>query len=256
MESAPKDLAGRVVIITGAGQGIGRVYADHFGAAGSKVVVAEINKENGEQAAKAINDAGGTAIAIQTDVTSEDSVETLVNTVMETYGGIQVLINNAAMSSVVKSRLIEETPLADWDAFVRVNVNGTFLCSRAVVPIMRKAKWGRIINISSAGVNMGMGKLLNYVTSKAAIIGLTRGLAREVGPDGITANAVLPGPVFTEIAREAETAAFKELLVTRQSIPRKEVAEDLVGTVMFLSSDASEFLTGQSVTVDGGLTHL
>jgi NAD(P)-dependent dehydrogenase (short-subunit alcohol dehydrogenase family) len=130
-----------------------------------------------------------------------------------------------------------------------------FLCCRAVLPAMRRAKWGRIVNMASGAVTLGRPNYLHYITSKAALVGMTRSMARELGRDGITVNAILPGATFTEIERKTVTPAQKERIVAMQCIPRPEVPEDLVGTILFLASDASAFLTGQALTVDGGATH-
>jgi 3-oxoacyl-[acyl-carrier protein] reductase len=136
-----------------------------------------------------------------------------------------------------------------------VNVTGPFLCARAVLPAMRKARFGRIINMASGAVTMGRPNYLHYITSKAALAGMTRSMARELGADGITVNAILPGATFTEIERKTVTPEQKVRIVAQQCIQREETPNDLVGTMLFLASEGSAFLTGQSITVDGGATH-
>jgi 3-oxoacyl-[acyl-carrier protein] reductase len=138
---------------------------------------------------------------------------------------------------------------------LRVNVTGQMLCARAVLPAMRKARWGRIVNMASGAVTLGRPNYLHYITSKAALIGMTHSMARELGNDGITVNAILPGATFTEIERKTVTPEQKARIVAMQCIQRPETPDDLVGTMLFLASDASAFLTGQAITVDGGATH-
>jgi len=245
-------LDGRVVVITGAGQGIGRATAKAMAAAGALPVIAEIDDDKGQSVAREI---GNRAMAVQTDVADPASLDAMVKTVLDAHGKVDVLINNAAIFSTLDMRPFWEIPLEEWDAVLRVNITGCFLAARAVVETMRAAKFGRIINFSSAAVTMGRPNYTHYTTSKAALIGMTRSMARELGPDGVTVNAVMPGATFTEIERATVTPEQKEAIVRGQSIPRPETPEDLLGTLMFLSSDASAFMTGQCLTVDGGLSY-
>jgi len=250
-----RDLAGRVVIVTGAGQGLGRAFAKAFAAAGAIPVIAELNEAKAHAVAGEIHSAGGKALVVATDVASAESVQGMAERVFAEYGRIDVLVNNAGIISTIKMRPFEEIPLEEWERVLRVNITGVFLCCRAVTAHMRKAGWGRIINISSASVNLGRPNYLHYTTSKSALIGMTRSMARELGKFGITANAVLPGATYTEIPRETVTPAQKEWIIAAQCIPRAEVPEDLVGTLLFLASNGSGFLTGQAITVDGGASH-
>ena len=248
-------LAGRVAIITGAGQGLGRAFAKALAATGTVAIIAERNGERGEAVAAEIAAAGGKARAITTDVADPASLENMADVVEQAYGRIDILINNAAIFSTLDMRPFEQIPLAEWEAVLKINVTGPFLCCRAVLPAMRRAKWGRIVNMASGAVTLGRPNYLHYITSKAALVGMTRSMARELGCDGITVNAILPGATFTEIERKTVTPEQKERIVAMQCIPRPEVPQDLVGTVLFLASDASAFLTGQALTVDGGATH-
>jgi 3-oxoacyl-[acyl-carrier protein] reductase len=250
-----RSLGGRVAIITGAGQGLGRAFAKALATSGAIAVIAERQAERGDAVAAEITQAGGQARAIQTDVADPASLERMVSVVQETYGRVDILINNAAIFSTLEMRPFEQIPLAEWEQVLRVNVTGPFLCARAVLPAMRRAKWGRIVNMASGAVTLGRPNYLHYITSKAALEGMTRSMARELGPDGITVNAILPGATFTEIERKTVTPEQKAKIIAMQCIPRAEVPDDLVGTVLFLASDASAFLTGQSLTVDGGATH-
>lgn len=249
------DVAGRVVLITGGGQGIGREYARQFGAAGAIPVIADVNPESGANVAEEIRSAGGRALAVTTDVSDVDSVNELVRSALAEFGRVDALINNAAIFSSLTMRPFDDIPLDEWRAVLDVNITGTFLCARAVAPVMREAGWGRIINIASGAVPLGVPQYLHYVASKAAVAGLTNSLARELGPAGITVNAVQPGGTFTEVPRATVTDAGKARLIANQCIPREEIPADLAGIVLFLVSNASEFITGQTLVVDGGLTH-
>ncbi len=249
------DVTGRVVVITGAGQGIGREYALQFAAAGALPVIAELNETKARAVQAEIEAQGGKALTVVTDISDARSVDAMVAQVLEQFGRIDVLVNNAGIFSGLKMKPFDEIPLDEWETVMRVNITGCFLAARAVLPAMRAAKWGRIINITSGSVPLGVRNYLHYVTSKSALIGMTNAMARELGADGITVNAVQPGGTFTEVPRETVTAEGKARLIASQCIPREEVPMDLVGLVMFLSTQAAEFITGQTIAVDGGLTH-
>jgi 3-oxoacyl-[acyl-carrier protein] reductase len=253
--SLAASLRDRVAIITGAGQGIGRVFAKAFAAEGAIPIIAERNAANGERVAAEIVAANGRARAIQTDVADPNSVTAMAKAVEAEFGRIDILINNAAIFSTLEMRPFDEIPLDEWEQVMRVNVTGAFLCARAVVGAMRRAKWGRIVNMASGAVTLGRPNYLHYISSKAALDGMTRSLARELGPHGITVNAILPGATFTEIERKTVTPEQKARIIAMQCITRAETPADLVGTALFLASDASAFLTGQAITVDGGATH-
>jgi NAD(P)-dependent dehydrogenase (short-subunit alcohol dehydrogenase family) len=245
----------RVVIITGAGQGIGRAFAKAFAMAGARAVIAERNATTAAAVAAEIMRADGQALAVQTDIADPASVNEMIEVVEDEYGRIDVLINNAAIFSTLQMRPFEQIPLEEWEQVLRVNVTGAFLCARAVLPAMRKAKWGRIINMASGAVSLGRPGYLHYIASKSALVGMSRSMARELGADNITVNAILPGATFTEIERQTVTAAQKERIIAMQCIPRAETPEDLIGTALFLASEASAFITGQIVNADGGATH-
>ncbi len=247
---------GRVVIITGAGQGIGRELARQFAAAGALAVVADLNLGKADTVVKEIQDAGGDALAVRVDVADESSVAAMVDAVIEKWGRVDVLINNAAIFATIEKGPFEEIPLAQWEQVLRVNVTGTYLCVRAVAPHMRAAGFGRIINVSSDTVTRGTVNYLHYVTSKAAVIGMTNSLARELGHDGITVNCIRPGMVATEVERTVNpTIEGRERAASQQCIPRGMVPTDLVGVMFFLATPASAFITGQTIACDGGYTH-
>jgi len=246
----------RVVIITGAGQGIGRVFARAFAMAGASVVIAERNTEKAAAVSAEIMKAGGAALAVETDVADEASVKEMVEVVDDEYGRIDVLINNAGIFSTLEMRPFDQIPLDEWEEVLRVNLTGPFICARAVLPAMRRAKWGRIINIASGAVRLGRPNYLHYIAAKSALMGMSLSMARELGPDNITVNAILPGATFTEIERKTITPAQKERVIAMQCVPRAETPEDLVGAALFLASEASAFVTGQSINLDGGVTGL
>ena len=248
-------LKGRVVIITGAGQGIGKVFALEFARCGAIPIIAERNAAKAEKVAKEIEARGGTALAVTTDVSQEASIAAMVAETEKRFGRIDVLINNAGIFSTLDMRPFDQIPVSEWEQVLKVNVTGPFLCSRAVLPAMRRAKWGRIINMASGAVTMGRPNYLHYIASKGALAAMSGSMARELGADGITVNAILPGATFTEIERKTVSPEQKVRIIAQQCIPRAETPDDLVGTALFLASDSAAFLTGQCLTVDGGATH-
>ena len=245
-------LEGQVAIVTGGGQGIGRVFAQSFAAAGAIAIVADRNPETARSVAASI---GESAMAVEVDVGDEASVARMVADVEARHGRIDALINNAAIFSTLTMRPFDEIPVEEWNQVMRVNLNGPFLCARGVLPAMRRAKRGRIVNIASGAVTLGRPGYLHYIASKAALIGMSRSMARELGPDNITVNSILPGATFTEIERKTITPEWVERIVAQQCIHRPQTPEDLAGAILFLCSDAAEFITGQALTIDGGATH-
>jgi len=246
----------RVVIITGAGQGIGREFARQFAASGAIVILADLNLSAASSVLAEIEETGGQALALHVDIGDKSSLDAMVAEVLSRYGKIDVLINNAAIFSSLKKRPFEEIPLDEWNEVLHVNITGTYLSICAVLPAMKQAKWGRIITISSNAVRKGVMNYLHYVTSKSAIIGMTNAVARELGPHGITVNCIRPGAVATEVERAVHTTPEKRVAqMNEQCLPRGMVPPDLVGLAMFLSVPASRFITGQTIACDGGMTH-
>jgi 3-oxoacyl-[acyl-carrier protein] reductase len=250
------ELTGKTVVVTGGGQGLGRAYCLRFARMGYQVAVLDINFSGAQKVASQIEAQGGSCIAVEVDIGDEKSVAMAVAEVESRFGGIDILINNAAIFSTLNMRPFEEIPLDEWNHVMNANITGTFLMVRAVSPIMRKQRWGRVINISSAVMAMGRPHYLHYTTSKAAIIGMTRSMARELGSHDITINAVLPGATDTEIERATVTPAQKQAQIAMRSIQREETTDDVTGVVVFLASHDSRFISGQSLIVDGGLNFI
>ncbi|MGB0629109.1 MAG: SDR family NAD(P)-dependent oxidoreductase [Alphaproteobacteria bacterium] len=246
---------GRVVIVTGGGTGIGRAYAKHFAAHGAIPVIAEINGQAGTNVAKEIEADGGRALAVQTDVSDEASVSEMIAAAMAEFGRIDVLINNAAIFSTVTRSRFEDISRDDWTRILDVNVIGSWICAKLVVPHMEAGGYGRIINISSSTVPVGLPLLMHYVTSKAAVMGMTRCMASELGERGITCNAIMPGMTESEVEYIGRTEQSLTGVLSMQKIKRIEQTGDLVGMALFLASPASGFMTGQSVIVDGGMAY-
>jgi 3-oxoacyl-[acyl-carrier protein] reductase len=248
-------LEDKVAIITGASQSIGKAVAIKFAQEGAKVVINYLHsKEEADVVAQGIRDAGGEAIAFRADVSLEEEVGLMVEETVKHFGGIDILVNNAAIDP---RKVWHEISVKEWDAVMANNVRSQFICAKAVYPYMRKRKYGKIINVSSVTFFSGKSGYVHYVASKGAIIGFTRSLAREVGADNITVNCITPGAVLTEteIEKVGSLAAQEEVsktLMQLQAIPRREVTDDIVGAFVFLASSDSDFTTGQTLNIDGG----
>lgn len=246
-------LKGKVAVITGSGQGIGKIYAQWLANEGAKVVVADINYEKAQSVAAELNAQNLEALAVSVDVTNEMQLKETVQKIIEKFGTIDILVNNAAMFSTLKMKSFEEISSEEWDQVLAINLKGMFLCCKAIVPIMKKQKSGRIINTSAAAVLAGRPYYLHYTSSKAGVIGFTRSLAREVGDYNITVNSVAPGATYTEIPRTTVTDEQKQQMLNEQCIKRYAKPEDSAGIVAFLCTDEAGFISGQLITVDGGL---
>lgn len=244
----------RVAIVTGGGHGIGKVYAERLAQEGARVVIAEIDGPSGERLAEGIRAQGGEALAVRTDVTDPASTQEMARRTLERYGTIDILINNAAIfATVAMTRgLIEEISIEEWDRMMAVNLKGTFLCTLAVLPTMKAQRKGKIINISSSTIFNAPPGRIHYITTKAGIIGFTRTLAREVGDFNINVNAIAPGSTLSEENPSEAIVQMRQNRVVERSIKRLQTPEDLLGTVVFLASDDSDFITGQTIAVDGG----
>jgi NAD(P)-dependent dehydrogenase (short-subunit alcohol dehydrogenase family) len=242
------DLAGKRVVVTGAAGGLGRAFAEAFAREGARVVAADINLTGAEETARAI---GTAAIAAQVDVTSQASTAALAALAAEQFGGIDVLVNNAAIYAGLERKGFESIDEAVWDRVMAVNVKGPWQMTRAVAPHLRAAGGGAVINVSSATVMSGSPEWLHYVSSKGAVIAMTRALARELGDDRVTVNALAPGFTLTEASLGLmENAASYG--VTRGAIKRAAGSDDMVGAALFLASPLASFITGQTLIIDGG----
>ena len=241
---------GKVVIVTGAAGGLGRAFAQGFAAEGAQLVVADIDQAGVEETASILKASGAKAIAVKVDVTSKESTDALAQAALDAFGRIDVLINNAAIYATLTRKPFTEIDPAEWDRVMNVNVKGAWLCSASVYPKMAQPG-GRIVNIASATVFSGSPLWMHYVASKGAVIGMTRVMAREVGPQGVTVNAIAPGFTLTEaslsLMEDAETYG-----VDRGAIKRASQPEDIVGTAIFLAGEQSGYITGQTLVVDGG----
>jgi len=241
-------LDGKVAIVTGGAQGIGNAIAHGLAAEGARIVVADLR--GAEEAAAAFTD----GLGLTADVADEAAVQALVDEVVERCGTVDVLVNNAGLYASLEMRPFTEIPLEEWRRVMDVNVASMFLMCRAVVPVMRAAGAGRIVNISSGTPFRGVPFLLHYVTSKGAIVALTRALAKELGKDGVLVNCVAPG--FTMSAGvEANpdvVEKLRDVSVAARTIQRDQVPEDVVGAVVYLAGPGSSFVTGQTIVIDGG----
>jgi 3-oxoacyl-[acyl-carrier protein] reductase len=246
------DLIGRTVIITGGGKGIGKVYVEEFAKAGAHVVAADIDGVAAKSVAEALVAQGLQVIGLATDIASEESTKAMASAALEGFGAIDVLVNNASLMSVLARRSWLDIPVEEWDRVMAVNLRGMFLSCRAVFPAMKAQGQGKIVNISSSRVWEGTPNRLHYTTSKAGVIGFTRALAREVGEFGITVNAVAPGVTLSDTQVASSSGNYLGTRLSGRTIDRPQYPEDLVGAVMFLSSAASDFMTGQTLLVDGG----
>jgi NAD(P)-dependent dehydrogenase (short-subunit alcohol dehydrogenase family) len=241
-------LAGRVAIVTGGARHIGAAYCRKLAGEGAAVVVADIL--DGEPVAGQIRSKGGRALALQIDVSNEEDTQRMAADSLKTFGRIDILVNNAALFINIQRHPFYEITADEWDRVSAVNIKGPFLCAKAVFPQMKEQKSGKIINISSSTVYWGTPNFLHYVASKAALIGMTRSLAREVGEFNICVNAIAPGLVEHE--GQNAPKALTELQLKERSIKRLQTPADLMGTLVFLCSSDSDFMTGQTIVVDGG----
>ena len=247
-------LKDQVIIVTGGAHGIGRSYCEGLALEGARVVVADIDELGAQSLAQEMGENGHDALAVVTDVSQPETADQMAQATMERFGRIDGLINNAAIYQrpAVFHGPFEQIPVDEWDRLMAVNLKGIFLCCRAVVPHMKEQGNGKIVNISSGTVFNGTPQFLHYVTSKAGVIGLTRSLARELGDYNINVNAVAPG--LTDSIEELDETRLqrRQDRIGMRSIKRAEVPQDLVGSVVFLCSSDSDFMTGQTLVVDGG----
>lgn len=250
--NAAFSMKGKTIIVTGGGTGIGKVYSQRLAEDGAHVVLADIAAEASDKVAQDILAKGGSCLSIPTDIADAQAVERMVETTIRTFGRIDGLVNNASMMSVLERRDWHKIDVAEWDRVMEVNLRGMFLCCRAVYPQMKAQGGGRIVNISSGRFWSGSPNRLHYSTSKAGVIGLTRSLASEVGDDNIGVNAITPGFTLSETQLATSSSNYVTGRDLNRCFKRPQTPDDLVGAVIFLLSDASRFITGQTLNVDGG----
>ncbi|HEU4342889.1 MAG TPA: 3-oxoacyl-ACP reductase family protein [Candidatus Binatia bacterium] len=252
-------LRDKVAVVTGGGHGIGRAYCLAFGGAGARVVVADIDEPAAVKVAKEVNaQTDAKSLPVKVDVANEPSTQTMAKTILEQFGRIDILVNNAAIFATIPMNRggIDSIDPTEWDRMMAVNLKGLFFCCRAVLPTMRRQKSGKIVNISSGTALNGSPGRIHYVTSKAGVIGFTRTLAREVGDDNINVNAIAPGSTLSEENPTEEIIKMRQARLSDRALKRVQLPQDLVGTVLFLSSPLSDFMTGQTIAVDGGVVFL
>ena len=243
-------LSDRTVIITGAGGGLGRAFALGFAAAGARVIAADVDNAAAAATVDTVTQRGGTAAPVRVDVADEESTVGMAAAAVDTFGGIDVLVNNAALYAGLERRPFDEIAAADWDRVMSVNLRGPWLCAKACADALRSAR-GSIVNVASATVFSGSPLWAHYVASKGGLIALSRVMARELGDDGVRVNTLAPGFTLTDASREliedADTYG-----VARGAIKRGLHPDDIVGSAVFLASDAAAMITGQTLVIDGG----
>ena len=241
-------LAGKVALVTGGAQGIGRAIADGLAREGARIVIADLARA--EETAAAFPD----GVGLRADVSSESDVARMAEEALDRCGRVDVLVNNAGLYASLQMRPFTEIPADEWRRVMDVNVLSMFLTCRALVPAMREQGGGKIVNISSGTPFRGVPFLLHYVTSKGAIVALTRALAKELGPANVLVNCVAPGFTMSDGVREHPEVVetLREVSIAARTIQRDQVPEDVVGAVVFLSGPGSDFVTGQTIVIDGG----
>lgn len=246
-------LAGRVIVVTGGGRGLGRAYAEAFGRQGAAVVIAEIDGDAGRAAADAVVAAGGRALAVETDVADFASAQAMHARATDAFGRVDVVLNNAAIYDGIRCAPVEELEADEWDRVFAVNVRGAWNCVRVAVPAMKARRTGKIINVASGTVLGGTPYMAHYVASKGAIVAFSRALARELGPHGITVNTLVPGLTDSGARKRWDVPPeAPPLPASTPSLERRLVPDDLVGAAVFLASPESDMMTGQLLVVNGG----
>lgn len=248
-------LDGRVVVVTGGGQGLGRGYAHRVVEDGGTVVLADINEQAGNKVAAEITESGGSARFLPLDIGDPLSCNEFAEAVTGEFGAVHGLVNNAAIFSTIEMRPFAEIPVEEWDRVLAVNLRGPWLLTSALLPALRQARGASVVNISSDAVWLGRPGYLHYIASKAGVTGMTYSMARELGDDEIRVNSVSPGPTYTEVPRATVSEQQKEAMRAAQALHRDAGPDDMVGVVSFLLSDDACFMTGQTLHVNAGLVH-
>jgi 3-oxoacyl-[acyl-carrier protein] reductase len=245
-------LEGQVAVVTGGARALGRAISEQLAGAGALVVSLDLNES--EETVAAIEASGGRAAGIVCDVTDAEQVDAAIAKVIADHARLDVLVNNAGVFSTMERRPFWEIPVDEWDLMMRINTRSVFLVSKAACGPMREARRGRIVNIASNVFTFGMADFLHYVASKGAVVGMTRTMARELGPFGIAVNAVSPGLVTTEITETTVPAEYREIVANNQCLRTPILPGDIAEAVAFLASPAARMISGQTVLVNGGAT--
>jgi len=245
-------LIDRVAIVTGAGRGLGKSISINLARQGASVAAADINFDNCRTTVQEIQEEGFSAMAIEADITKEEDAFRMAEETKNKFGTIDILINNAGMFYGISWKPFDQISIEEWDAVMTVNVRGCWQCTKAVVPEMRKKGKGKIVNVASAVFYAPPGVFCHYIASKGAVIALTRALSMELGEYGINVNAIAPGMTMTEATKSAISEERAWQSAEKRPIRRLEQPEDIVGAAIFLSSDESDFITGQTIIIDGG----
>jgi NAD(P)-dependent dehydrogenase (short-subunit alcohol dehydrogenase family) len=251
MDTGP--LGGRVVVVTGGANGIGRAYCTDLVSSGARVVIADIDEDGAFSLAGSINEAIGEkrAVGIRADVTSPDDAYAMAESATNAFGRIDVLVNNAGSYPHVS---FDDIDLDSWRKVISLNLDSVFLCVKATLPVMRAQRSGAIVNVATNLVWSGLANMTHYIAAKSGVVGLTKALARELGPAGITVNAIAPGAVIPEARVSRAGQGVVDEIVRYQAVKRPQAPADLLGAMRFLCSPDAAFISGQVLTVDGGLT--
>lgn len=245
-------VSGKIFVVTGGAQGIGRRTALTLAERGAAITIADVNDERGKGVVREVADAGGKGIFVHCDVASASDCARVVAETDKAFGGLNGVVNNASIFANIRMGPFWEIEESEWDSLMAVNLKGVWLMTKAALPSLLKASVASVVNISSSTMLFGRANYAHYVATKAGVLGLSRAMARELGPSKVRVNSVLPGPIFTEIPRTTVTEAQKQALISNQCLSRPGAPEDIANTVAFLLGDESSFITGQSFNVDGG----